>query len=139
MPHLLTTALLTVLIGWVSTALAEHTKGPGGVLLVLGGAQVLTHLVLGHLSGHVVEGPAMALCHGIATVATAVVLARAEAMLAVAVGVLSALRGLLVVWCPAPSGTAVPCGVVLPAARGAHTVEVLLRRANPRRGPPTPS
>lgn len=137
-PHLLTTAAITVLIGWISTAVAEQTRGPGGVALVLGGAQVGTHLVLGELSGHPVEGPAMLAGHAVATVATAVLLAHAEAMLAVAVSTLSALRGLLVTVCPPPAFES-PSGAVVPAAEGTGAFSVHLRRAHPRRGPPATS
>ncbi|WP_024876940.1 hypothetical protein [Saccharomonospora piscinae] len=138
LPHLVPTVAMTVLIGWVSTALASQTRGRGGILLVLGGAQLVTHLVLGELSGHAVEGPAMLACHVVATVVTALVLAHAEAMLAVAISALWALRVLFVVVCgsPAPEGTAPLGGTPQGAFRA---VEVLLRRAHPLRGPPPTS
>lgn len=138
LPHLLTTAAITVLLGWVSTAVAEQTRGPGGVVLVLGSAQVATHLVLGELSGHSVGGPAMLAGHAGATVATAVLFAHAEAMLAVAVSVVSALRGLLVVLGPLPA-VEPPSGTVVPTAEGLPALSVQLRRTQPRRGPPTAS
>ncbi len=137
LPHLLPTVALTVLIGWIATALAEQTRGAAGVLLVLGGAQLVSHLVLGELSGHVVNGTAMLVCHGVATVITAFVLARAETMLAVAADVLSVLRGLLVVCVASPAHIDAPGGYLVRAAEGLPIVTVLLRRAHPRRGPPT--
>ncbi|ACU95151.1 hypothetical protein [Saccharomonospora viridis] len=138
LPHLLPTLALTVLIGWVSTALAEQTRGLGGVLIVLGSAQLVSHLLLGELSGHTVNSPAMLTCHGVATFATAFVLARAEAMLAMAAAVLSLLRGLFVV-CVASPGRMEQRGghPVVRTAEGLSAVAVLLRRAHPRRGPPS--
>ncbi|EID54237.1 hypothetical protein [Saccharomonospora xinjiangensis] len=135
LPHLLTTVAITVLIGWISTAIAERTRGFGGIALVLGGAQLITHLVLGELSGHVVGGPAMLAGHVSATVVTALLIARAEEMLAVAVSVLFFLRRLLV-----PAGTPARSWPVRRAVvrdvEGTLAYSIQLRRAHPRRGPP---
>lgn len=135
LPHVLPTVGISVLIAWVATALAERTRGVGGILAVLGSAQLVTHLVLGELSGHVVNGELMLGCHGIATVIAAVFLARAETMLTVAVGVLSILRGLLVLLIPEPPGPPPVMRAVRPA-EGGRVLTVLLRRVHPRRGPP---
>ncbi|PXY32736.1 hypothetical protein BAY60_05285 [Prauserella muralis] len=134
LPHLSTTVVLTALIGWVSTAAADKTRGLPGILLVLGGAQLVTHLVLAELSGHAAGGPAMTASHVAATACTALLLAHAESMLLTAV---SALRLLLpVAWTPAPVGApAVRRAVVRPAG-GEPVVDVLLRRVHRRRGPP---
>lgn len=134
LPHLSTTVVLGILIGWVSTAVADRTRGLPGILLVLGSAQLLTHLVLAELSGHAAGGPAMTASHVVATVFTACLLAHAESMLLTAVAALSVL--LPVVWGPVPVGApAVRRSVVRPAG-GTTVVDVLLRRVHRRRGPP---
>lgn len=134
LPQLATTVLLTVLIGWISTAAAERTRGFGGILLVLGSAQLVSHLVLGELSGHPGGGVAMLASHAVATVLTALVLAHAESMLAKGV---AALRLLLPsVWLSdPPPRVAVAVATARPAGDG-HVIEVLLRRVHRRRGPP---
>ncbi|WP_157596591.1 hypothetical protein [Saccharomonospora saliphila] len=136
LPDLVSTVGLAVVIGWASTAAAEHVRGVLGVLAVLGGAQVLAHGVLSHLSGHVADGPAMLALHAVATVITAVLLARAEAMLATAIHVVGTLFGLFVVRLRPPSGWTLAPGRVAASPTGGHAVEVLLRRAHPLRGPP---
>lgn len=134
-PHLLTTVATSVLIAWVATAVAEHTRGVGGVVVVLGGAQAATHLALGELSGHSVGGTAMLAGHVGATLVTAALLSHAEAMLAVAASTLSALR-VLITDTPRPAAQR-RCGGVVRAAEGVLPFSVHLRRAHPRRGPPT--
>lgn len=134
LPQLPTTVLLTVLIGWISTAAAEHTRGFGGILLVLGGAQLVSHLVLGELSGHPGGDIAMLASHVVATVLTALVLARAESVLSSG---MAAIRLLLPsVWLSAPPP---PAAVAVAATRptgDGHAIEVLLHRVHRRRGPP---
>jgi hypothetical protein len=133
-PHLLSTAAITVLVAWIATAVADRTRGIGGVVVVLGSAQAATHLVLGELSGHQVGGVGMLAGHTVATLATAVVLTHAEAMLAVAASALSALRVLVTdVLPPVPR---VVSGAVVRSAEGDCAYSVHLRRAHPRRGPP---
>ncbi|GAB2979991.1 hypothetical protein GCM10017788_14980 [Amycolatopsis acidiphila] len=134
MPDTALTLLLTVLIGWMGAALAEKTKGPLGVLAVLGVAQTAMHLVLTELMGHMTSPrPEMYLAHAVATVLTAVLLAHAESMARLAVAGLWLL--LPVVWRPAPVAGAPVLIPVTPAA-DTPTLSVLLRRVHRRRGPP---
>lgn len=139
------TALLTPLIGWLATVLADRVRGMVGMVLVLSAAQMVMHVLLGGhgaLSAHVpgtmagLGGDAVVATAHIGAVAlTAVLLARAESMLAVAA---AALRVLLpVVSCPAPVSTDGPLQIGVRPAAGPHLVEVLLRRVHRRRGPPT--
>lgn len=134
LPDTSLTLVLTVLIGWTGAALAEKTKGPLGVLVVLAVAQVAMHLVLTELMGHMSSPPPqMYLAHAIATVLTAGLLAHAEAMTRVAV---AALRLLLpVVWRPAPVA-GVPATTPVSPAADRPVLSVLLRRVHGRRGPP---
>ncbi|MFF5989693.1 hypothetical protein [Prauserella flavalba] len=137
LPHPATTVLLSVLIGWVSTAAADRTRGLPGILLVLGGAQLVMHLVLTELSGHATGGAGMTLAHVLATLGTALLLAHAESMLLVVVATLRLL--LPRVWSPAPVPSATVARATVRPAGGTHVVDVLLRRVHGRRGPPVPS
>lgn len=137
MPHLPTAILLTALIGWVSTATADRTKGLPGILLVLGTGQLLMHLSLGGASGHFVGGFGMTAGHALATVATALLLSHAESLLLIAVAALRKLSP--VVWLPVPVGTPVTLpGLGRTGVRG-QFIAVMLRRVCRRRGPPLPS
>jgi hypothetical protein len=128
------TLLLTALVGWTGAALAEQTRGPLGVLAVLGAAQLGMHLVLTELMGHSCAARAdMYLAHAGATVLTAVLLSHAESMLRSAA---ASLWFLLPVWwrpAPVPAGPA-PVPVLAPAET--PLVTVVLRRVHGRRGPP---
>ncbi|MEU3272117.1 hypothetical protein ABZ639_14830 [Saccharomonospora sp. NPDC006951] len=136
-PHLPTAILLTALIGWVSTATADRTKGLPGILLVLGTGQLLMHLSLGGASGHFVGGFGMTAGHALATVATALLLSHAESLLLIAVAALRKLSP--VVWLPVPVGTPVTLpGLGRTGVRG-QFIAVMLRRVCRRRGPPLPS
>lgn len=133
MPDASLTLVLTALVGWIGSALAERTKGPLGVLAVLGVAQVAMHLVLTELMGHTAPArPEMYLAHAVATVCTAAVLAHAETMARHAVAGL--WRLLPVVWRPAPVADAAPVPVLSPV--DSPTLSVLFRRVHRRRGPP---
>jgi hypothetical protein len=134
LPDTSLTLLLTALIGWTGAALAEKTKGPLGVLAVLGTAQLAMHLVLSELMGHAAHAhPNMYLAHAMATLLTAGLLSHAETMAGFAVARLWLL--LPVVWRPAPVPAA---GALFAAAPAAETplISVLLRRVHGRRGPP---
>ncbi|SFP88352.1 hypothetical protein SAMN05421810_103728 [Amycolatopsis arida] len=137
LPNLSLTLLLTALIGWTATALADQARGAPGILAVLGCAQLLMHLVLTELANHhtgTSGGPGMLASHAGATLLTALLLARAEALLLVVAA--SARRLLPVAWHPAP----VPAGPVprpVPVPTGeTPVVSVVLRRVCGRRGPP---
>lgn len=134
LPDTALTVLLTALVGWTGSALAEKTRGPLGILAVLGVAQLGMHVVLTELAGHMTQsGPGMYLAHAAATVVTALLVARAESMLRVAVARLRSLRP--VVWrtAPAPSG---PVPSPVPFAPGGPLLSVVLRHVHGRRGPP---
>ncbi|WP_116051470.1 hypothetical protein [Amycolatopsis palatopharyngis] len=147
MPRAVIMVLLTPVIGWLATVLAERLHGLLGVVLVLGVAQVVMHVMLGGHGTHTPADPvgpsihsgvdpgAMVLAaHLGATILTAILLARAESMLqAVAVS----LRRLVhTVWRlpPIPSG-AIPAAIVR-AAGCVQFVDIHLRRVHGRRGPP---
>lgn len=133
------TILLTVLIGWVATALAERAPGALGILTTLGIGQLLMHLVLllvdDHHGGAVVEfEPLQITCaHALATVLTALLLEHAERGLrTVAMG----LRRLLpVLWSPPAVHRPAGSPRVITVAPGVF-LEIQLRRVRPRRGPP---
>ncbi|MTD58307.1 hypothetical protein GKO32_30645 [Amycolatopsis sp. RM579] len=137
LPDATGTLVLTVLIGWVGAALAEKTKGPLGVLAVLGVAQLAMHLVLTELMEHSAPAqPAMYVAHAIATVLTAGLLTHAESMARIAVASLWLLMP--VVWRPAPVPAA-PRQVPAESVADVPLLSVLLRRVHGRRGPPTRS
>lgn len=144
LPDLPTTAVLVMLVGWVSTAMADQVHGTTGTVSVLGGAQMVTHVVLSQFSGHTTGGAAMTALHGGATLGTAALLTRVETVLAVAVRVLGTVQELL--RAPARPGVRPPCpvsggptGVPTGPDTGSRALEVLLHRAHPLRGPPATS
>ena len=138
------TVLLAGLIGWVATALAGKARGPVSTLALLGSGQVVMHLVLVTLAGHDMYGMpghagglTMLTAHAIATLLTALLLAKADAML---LAILSALRAILPWLLPALPVPAAAT-VAMPARTDAppHLVGIDLRRINGRRGPPSHS
>ncbi|NKQ53381.1 hypothetical protein HFP15_10860 [Amycolatopsis sp. K13G38] len=134
LPNTALTLLLTALVGWTGSALAEKVRGPLGILAVLGVAQAAMHLVLTELAGHM--GPAhadMYLTHATATAVTALLVARAEWMLRVAVSRLGLLPLVVRGQPPVPAGPA-PAPVV--CAPDVPLMSVLLKRVHGRRGPP---
>ncbi|MEC3982110.1 hypothetical protein [Amycolatopsis sp. H20-H5] len=141
MPDPALTLLLTALIGWTAAALAGKARGPLATAAVLGGGQVVMHLVLTSLDTHagmsgaaMGGGMTMTAAHGSATILLALLLARADALL---LTVLSCLRALLpLVHRPLPVPVAAPSPVLaLPAGPG-HLLDVVLCRVQGRRGPP---
>jgi hypothetical protein len=137
LPDTAPTLVMTAVLGWIGTALAGRARGPAGTLAVLGAAQLVLHVVLTDLSPHagaeMMDGTTMTVAHAAATLVTALVVARADALLLV---VATRLRRLLPVsWGPVP----IPDGPVRaplaqPVTRDAVTV--LLHRVVRRRGPP---
>ncbi|WP_184784780.1 hypothetical protein [Amycolatopsis jiangsuensis] len=141
LPDTALTLLLTALLGWTATALAGRARGPLATIAVLGGGQLLMHLVLTTLSGHEhgsapgrPDGWAMTATHAIATLVTALLLARADAML---LGVLHALRTILPAL-PRPLPVPAAAGAPLPPrpAEATTLLQTDLRRIRRRRGPP---
>lgn len=143
MPDASLTIVLTALIGWAATALATKTKGLPGILAVLGVGQLLMHLVLTVLMTHsehesaapiVIHGDKMTAAHVSATIVTALLVTRAEALLRAVAGVMRML--LPVVWLPVPVPAAAPKPPLpFPAGTGELT-DVLIRRVHGKRGPP---
>jgi hypothetical protein len=148
LPDTAMTLLLTVLIGWNAAALAAKARGPLATIIDLGAGQVVMHLVLGSLSSHELahstmirtgpapesSGLAMTAAHVVATLITAVLLAKADGLL---LGILACLRALvpfLLAALPVPA--AVPAPVLARPAGPGHLVRVDLRRVHGRRGPP---
>ncbi|MFI7117581.1 hypothetical protein [Amycolatopsis sp. NPDC049868] len=143
LPDTAMTLLLTVLIGWNAAALAAKARGPLATIVDLGAGQVVMHLVLSSLSTHelvhsepapVQGGLAMTIAHVVATLITALLLAKADGLL---LGVLSCLRALvpfILNALPVPAAVASPV-LARPAGPG-HLVRVDLRRVHGRRGPP---
>jgi hypothetical protein len=133
------TLLLTVGVAAVGVALADRRRSLGVILLTLGAAQVATHVLLslasdasdGMSSGAVAPVP-MTAAHAAAVVLTAVLLAKADAVVFGLAQVLARLLPRLLVGPPATGRLAVPRRVVVVDRR----VAVLLRLASPRRGPP---
>ncbi|MEQ0561369.1 hypothetical protein ABJI51_26805 [Amycolatopsis sp. NEAU-NG30] len=134
------TLLLTGLFGWTATALARRARGALATIALLGLAQLVMHLLLTTLAGHhdmyaVPDrtGLGMITAHTVATVLTALLLARADAMLLAVLAVLRAILPRLLTPLPVPVAPAlVPVRVDAPG----HLVGVDLRRIRGRRGPP---
>lgn len=140
LPDASVTVVVTVLIGWASTALADRVRGTRGILTLLGVGQLLMHLTLTVLDAHPDAGVEVApltmlSTHVLAIVATAVLLDHAERGLRAVTGCLRRL--LPVVFSPVTPAVA-PAPAVLPAAT-CGAVEVLLTRVHARRGPPARS
>ncbi|MEU4251051.1 hypothetical protein AB0F15_26945 [Amycolatopsis sp. NPDC026612] len=140
------TVLLTSLFGWTATALARKARGALATVALLGVAQLVMHLLLTTLADHHMHdlaaqsgstGPGMIAAHAVATVLTALLLARADTMLLTVLAVLRAILPRLLTPLPVPS--AAPA--LIPARLGGpdHLVGVDLRRIRGRRGPPVHS
>ncbi|MFF1611055.1 hypothetical protein ACFVYA_25020 [Amycolatopsis sp. NPDC058278] len=137
------TVLLTGLFGWTAAALTRKARGPVATVALLGAAQLVMHLLLTTLAGHhahdmdAVPGPTglgMTAAHTIATLLTALLLARADTMLLTVLAVLRAILPRLLTPLPVPS--AAPALVPARTAGPDHLVGVDLRRIRGRRGPP---
>jgi hypothetical protein len=140
------TVLLTGLFGWTAAALARKARGPVATVVLLGAAQLVMHLLLTTLAEHHAHdmaatpgttGPGMVFAHAIATVLTALLLARADTMLLSVLAVLRAILPRLLTPLPVPS--AAPALVPARTAGPDHLVGVDLRRIHGRRGPPVHS
>ncbi|OZM72544.1 hypothetical protein CFN78_12905 [Amycolatopsis antarctica] len=139
LPNLPLTILLTAIIGWTSTFLAERTRGVLGILAVLAAGQLLMHVVLTELAGHghaisaATDGTAMTMAHVLATGLTAVVLARAERLLRLVAATLRLVVPTVFRSLPVPGPLARP----EPRSRaGQALIELYFRRAHGVRGPP---
>ncbi|MGK3199887.1 hypothetical protein [Amycolatopsis sp. MEPSY49] len=138
------TVLLTGLFGWTATALARKARGPVATITLLGAAQLVMHLLLTTLAGHHdmyaapgSSGLGMVAAHAVATLVTALLLARADATLLTVLAVLRAILPRLLTPLPVPA--AAPALVPARTAAPGHLVGVDLRRIRGRRGPPAHS
>jgi hypothetical protein len=135
------TLLVTVLVGWAGTALADRRRGPVAVVGVLGVSHLVLHVILSVPPGlahrHALTGlagidpGAMFGTHALAVVLTGLVLARL-AVLAVS-RMLSTVTRRPVEPLPARAPLWVP---VAPLDAADTAREVLLSRSCARRGPP---
>jgi hypothetical protein len=133
------TALLTVGVAAVGIAMADRRRGQGAILLVLGAAQLATHVLLsvaGHGMPDVVDPLVMTVAHAVAVLVAAVLLARADGVVFGLAGLLAMLLPRVLVTPPPPVGPRVSRRWVVPVDRA---TAVLLRLASPRRGPPVPA
>ncbi|MFI5611223.1 hypothetical protein [Amycolatopsis sp. NPDC051903] len=135
------TVLLTGLLGWTATALAGKARGRLATVGVLGAGQLVMHLVLttlathdGHPAAGWTSGWTMTAAHAVATLVTALLLARADALLLAVLHVLRAVLPRLIPTLPVPAAA----GAVLPPrpAGAVAILDVELRRVRGRRGPP---
>ncbi|MDX3191193.1 hypothetical protein PV458_22525 [Streptomyces sp. MN03-5084-2B] len=140
------TVLLTGLFGWTAAALARKARGPVATVALLGAAQLVMHLLLTTLASHRAHAPSatpgttgigMTAAHVVATVLTALLLARADTMLLTVLAVLRAILPRLLTPLPVPS--AAPALVPARLSGPDHLVGVDLRRIRGRRGPPVHS
>ena len=137
--------LLTMLVAWAGTSVADRHTGPLAVLIALGTAQLAMHLVLnyvvpmhaGHHMAPVAPG-AMWATHITATLLTALLLANADRALGVVASAIRLLRDLV----KPPTFAAVPGATYVRPASPQHVDHirrVLLRKVHSRRGPPSTS
>jgi hypothetical protein len=133
--------LMTCVAAGVCTWWADRRRGPGALVALSLGVQVVLHAMFALLAGHldVALGldPAMGAAHVAAAVAMAWILARGEDALWELCGALAH------VWAPAPSAQPAPLvqsAVPLRAPRRHLPLRgALLARARPLRGPPVVS
>jgi hypothetical protein len=132
------TALLTVGLAAFGVALADRRHGVGTVLLVLGAAQLATHVLLSvaepDMAGGRMDTPLlMTGAHAVAVLVTAALLASADAVLFRLAAVFSMLLPTVLVAPPVPAG---PVALRCAATPLHRPMSALLRLSDPRRGPP---
>jgi hypothetical protein len=139
LPDLGTTILLTALLAFAGRPLSDRQRGTAGMILLVGLAQVVLHVMLTWLSGlshHGFEPTATMLAgHVLAAGLTGLVLARAEAAVFTIARVLAA-------WWPRPFPPLHPHRPLWVATTPASPVSghaVVPARAHARRGPPLDS
>lgn len=137
------TVLLTVGVAAAGIALADRRRGPVAILAALGGSHLGIHLMLSLVAtgqpGQMINPVAMAGGHVVAVLLAAVLLSKAESACFAVCSALAALLALLLphwlVEPPAPVPEK-PALRVLAAPPTDRPLDVLLRRACARRGPP---
>lgn len=131
-PEALPVLPLSLLIALAGTALADRWHGSWTIIGALGVTELAQHVLLSVMHGDSVFASGLMTCsHLVALLLTAVLLARADAAI---VAVAGAVRRLL----PQVPSFPHPDLVVAMAVRTppSHVIEVLLRTALGRRGPP---
>ncbi|MFC4854848.1 hypothetical protein [Actinophytocola glycyrrhizae] len=138
------TVLLATLLAWGGSTLARRGGVPA-LVGVLGVTQLCQHLLLTELArghGHqqaLFDARTMFAAHAVATVLTAVLLARAGVALSLVASTAAWLFSRLTALVAGPVGHAPrPAGTPLPARPGV-LIEVLFREVCARRGPPVGS
>jgi hypothetical protein len=145
LPDTLLILPLTALIAWGGAALADRLIRPIVLVPVLAVIQLGLHLLLAqnvhtHTAPAAGSGAAMLAGHAMATVLTAALLARASAPLALISSAIDWLRGPLLLPRPTPIRIPVALGVLSAVpVRPGPLLEIHLRRAQARRGPPARS
>ncbi|MBP2321792.1 hypothetical protein JOF56_002177 [Kibdelosporangium banguiense] len=134
--------LLTMLVAWAGTSVANRLRGAFAVLTALGTAQGAMHLILNYVVpshvGHTaapVSPSVMFLTHAVATVIAGLLITKADA----AIGLVSSAMRMLLDLIRPPRFPVVPVAIyALPTSHlpADHIRQVLLRRVHARRGPP---
>jgi hypothetical protein len=134
--------LLTMLVAWAGTSVADRRRGLFSVLASLGTAQLAMHLVLNyvipsHVGHHAapMDPAAMLATHVTATLLAGLLLAKADSVLGVVASAIRLLRGLVEV----PAFPAVAAGIYVAPASPHHTghmLRVVFKKVCTRRGPP---
>ncbi|KAA2255946.1 hypothetical protein F0L68_27540 [Solihabitans fulvus] len=130
--------VFTALVAAVGTVLAGRGRRPAVTMAVMGATQLGAHALLSlgasHPAAPLVAGPVvMTAAHGLAAVAMAAMLDRADAMLLAVSATLHRIvpRPLPVLPASRPMPT-----LAVPVCAGGTEMSVLLRRTQSRRGPP---
>jgi hypothetical protein len=137
--------LLTVLLAWAGTSLASRRRSATAIGAALAGSQLALHVLFTGLGGHqhgqasllaAAHPAAMTGAHVLATVLTAVVLAKAESAVFAAA---AALAGLLPRRVSPPPVRTPPRPAPVSSIAPRPVLDVLLRTVIARRGPPVRS
>ncbi|MCK2245159.1 MULTISPECIES: hypothetical protein [unclassified Crossiella] len=131
------TVLLTLIVAAAGTALAGRRRGLPGILLVLGLAQCVQHVLFdltehGHAGPGLADPALMTLAHVLAALATAFLLVNAESALFAlfaALGVVARRR-------PVPLPVSTSPRLAILGGPAPLLLELLLSRLRTRRGPP---
>ncbi|SDC78376.1 hypothetical protein SAMN05216174_104254 [Actinokineospora iranica] len=140
-PDAAVTLVLTALVAWAGTAVADRRGGPCAMATLLGVSQYSLHVLLTDVTAAHPEAPGaggglMLATHAVATVLSAALLTSASTALAMIAAAVSGLVQALVV--ALPPTPAVPRPAPIQTGRG-HLLAVVFREVLCRRGPPLTS
>lgn len=137
LPNVALTILLSVVIGWTSTAVADKAHEESVVVTTLAVGQVLTHEILTLTAGHHgaghVESATMTAAHAVATLITAALVTGAHRAFAAFAAALARLVPSIM---PAPPIPDAERGRIAYQHSEHSAIDVLLTRICARRGPP---